>query len=387
MADTESKWRQHMDKIAYGVAVLLGLVVIAIPALSGRSDNNELAEQERALDERMEKQVILGVTPPVLRPTLEKQWDAGSASGLDPKWVTEIPPVLVRTLGKIDKGVAVHDPGSITEISVQRDQGKKAVYLDVKYAAGAGNSFVVIKKWELLRKADEGDFQPAPGFKHSEEHEFKDYQVESGKKYTYKLVTVAQLDPKAADTQFAEKIVRQESAPLGPTETVPFDFSVVVVNFPKPTENEPVKFLGKLTYWSYKEMKIKEVNGGQIETFPEKGTFADKRYQFLSIVEPKVVVKDLEKNVKYTFSLDSKTHRPVKLWEPLAAAAPATAETDQPPEGAPKGGKSSPAKKASASPPEEGGDQAEAPQEPEKPAPAPTKKTSTDTGKKKRAFK
>src|SRR2546427_2517991 len=383
MADTESKWRQHMDKMAYGVALLLGLVVVLIPALSARSKSEDLAIEEQSLKDRITNQKTPDVRPNPCRAILESQWTAGPASSLDPRWVTEVPPVLVRTVKGTPEGEAIHGPGSITEISCQRDKGKKAVYLKVKYAAGAGNMLVVIKKWELLRKVDEGPFQPAPDFKASDEHEYKDYQVGPGKTYSYKLVTTAQLDPKAPErTRFDEKNARQESAPLGPTEPVPYDFSITVMDIPAPKQNEPVPFLGKLMYWSYKDMKIVNVNGGQVGYFPERGTFAEKRYQFLQIIDnpKKVVIRDEEKNVKYTFAMDAKVHRPVKLWAPLV---PREAEPPPEEEAPVRGGKASAAKKAT-----DGADQPEEPKAPQKPAAA---KKSSGSGeskdKKKRAFK
>src|SRR5262249_451918 len=186
--------------------------------------------------------------------------------------------VLVRTVKGTSEGEAVHGPGWSSEISCQRDKEKKVVYLKVKYAAGAGNMLVVIKKWELLRKVDEGQFQPAPDFKPNDEQEFKDYQVEAGKTYTYKIVTTAQPQPKAPErSRFDQKTTPRESAPLGPTEAIPHDFSITVMDIPAPTKpNEPAQFLGKLMYWSYKDMKIVNVNQGQVGFFPEKSTFAEK---------------------------------------------------------------------------------------------------------------
>jgi hypothetical protein len=390
MADAESKWSQNMDKIAYGVAVLLGLVVVAIPAVRSHSGPDELSYQEQALKERIDNQKPLEVVQPPLRLELEKQWTAGSPSPLDPRWVTEVPPVLVRAINKTPEGEAVHAPGSITEIDLKRDKDKESVYLHVKYAPGASNALVVIKKWELLRQADEGAFQPAPGFKASGEHEFKDYQVEPGKKYSYKLVTTAELDPKAPErTKYDEKTARQESAPLGPTEPVPHDFSITISDVPAPkSQDEPIQFLGKLMYWSYKDMKLVDVNGGQVRFFKEKDSFADKRYEFSQIIDspPKVVIRDMKKNgVKHTFTRDNaKAHRPVKLWEPLVPAKEAEPEEASTATGAAKkGDKGAGGEEAKEPAPEE-------PKEAKKPAPAATKKSAAGSGErkeKKRSFK
>ena len=341
----DDKWGQSIDKIAYGVAGLLGLVVLAIPFLfAGQIRDGECSAEVEALKTRVERQpemvrqALEKATSEVpLKDLLVKQWTVGAAVSQDPPWVTELQPVLIRQIPQKPLEVPTHEAGKITEVSCDRDPEKKVTFLIVKGMAGEKNEHVVIKKAVLLRKEGEGEFAAVPdfpGLSGGGSFEFKDYAVEPGKTYAYELKTTVAKDTKAPaevkalDPKEADKV----SEPLGPTPPVPYDFHAVIVSFeaPDPQNPNPVaRFFGKLKYWDYKAGKAVDWKGGSPMYFSEKELFADDRFEFFQVLmnESKVVVRDLEKNVKQEITpKTSKEAREVTCWAPVVPAAPAPAE-------------------------------------------------------------
>jgi hypothetical protein len=356
MAD-DDRLGQNIDKIAYGIAGLIGLVVLAIPFLfGGQIRDAECSAEVDALKDRIERQpeavreaLDKASAEPPLKEILVKQWTVGPSTMEGPAWVTELQPVLIRRIPQKPAEVPTHEAGKVTEVACERDAAKKVPYLVVKGVIGEGSQHVVVRKAALLRKEGEGDFAPVPDFTAAKgPFEFKDYAVEPGKTYAYRIQTTAARDPaapkevKPLDPKEAEKA----SEPLGPTPPVPYDFHAVIVTFepPDPQNPNPVpRFFGKLKYWDYKAGKAVDWKGGQSIFFAEKEKFAGDRFEFFQVLtsELKVVVRDLENQVKMEITQKtSREPREVTCWAPVVPAAPApegaAGEPGAPPEDEPE---------------------------------------------------
>jgi len=343
MADIDSKWGQQMDRIAYLVAGLVGLIVLLVPLVfSGQVNSVGLNGSVDTLLSKVKKTKEdlrnLQEPPVELAGLLRSQWEPGEATAVDPRWVTERKPVLLRKTQKGPTAECRHLPGKLLEISCQRDAQKKAVFLRVKGAMSPDNAYVLIQKVELLRKEEGGaDFAPVKGFSSKGDFEFADFDVHSGKKYTYFLKSSALRDPAAPENVNAlpKEQEAQQSEPLGPTPAVPYEYSLVLTNIePVKDINDLPKAYGRFVYWDYKQGKIVEPKG-PLQTFTEKDKVGDGRYEFfqVSFTDRTVIVKDYEKvgpESKEAFTLkDARTARPVDLWkEPLTSEPKVQAEEE-----------------------------------------------------------
>jgi len=331
MADTDNKWALNLDKIAYGVAGLVGLIVLCIPLLfSGEDRSGALSYAVEKLEKKVgDQRDQLPAVDPVKLGVIEKdQWTAGAALTLDPDWLTEREQVFVKKLEKDPEQHAIHKPASVTEVSCQRDPAKRIVYLLVKGAPHPENDYVILKKVEILRKAGEGEFAAVGTVPPAPELEFKDEKVVAGTAYSYKIRTTVVADPKVPNVLFDPAHAVQESEAALDASAVPYEFSISSLNI---DAQEP-KFFAKLLYWDYKAAKPV---GGSIKDFKEKDTFADGRYEIFQVPpgEGKVIVKDSVTGAKFTFTTqDSKNPRPVAPWEPITAGGASKEDADAAPE-------------------------------------------------------
>jgi hypothetical protein len=330
MADTDNKWGVHIDKIAYGVAGLLGIALLLVPVLLGGQINDIalLAEKDK-LVERIRREGEMAREPvqvPDLAAEIVKQWEPGPASAADPRWATERAQVLLRVVPKTKPPNAVHLPPEIQEVSCQRDPAKKAVYLVVKGIANPANYLVEITKVELLRQEGaEGKLAPVKGFSAKGDFEYRDDDVTAGKTYTYKVVTHAQRDPKAQpNVEFDPATqAKQESAPLGPTEPVPYDWSlwITTIDPPDPGAGQPPRFMARFRYWDYKEGKMVDYKSGQSVPFVESVPVAG--FDFFPVDAGSQTVTVRPPGKKGLVVKKSRAHLPVDLWAKPLTAAPA----------------------------------------------------------------
>jgi hypothetical protein len=400
MAD-DDKWGRNIDKIAYGAAGIVGIIVLMIPfVFGGQIRDGECSAEVETLRDRIERQPAAirealqkGQDEPVLKDLLAKQWTVGPAVSHDPVWVTELQPVLIRKTPQKAQEVPVHVAGKVTEVSCDRDPAKKVPFLVVKGSAGEGNQHVVIRKAALLRKEGEGAFAPVPAFtalSADGSFEFKDYTVEPGKTYAYQLRTTvardgkAPAEVKALDPKEAEKT----SDPLGPTPPVPHEFWLSISSFQGPDAANPQakpRFFGKLKYWDYKAGKAADLGGGAVVQLEEGAKFAGDRFELLFVLanESKVVVRDNEKQVKEEIiEKASRDPRPVAPWPPVVPAAPAPEGGEAVEEPAEEETKAKPAKAAPKAPaPKAGADKTK-----DKAKAKPKPKAAEET-RKKRQFK
>lgn len=358
MADANTpstQWGQKLDKIAYGVAGGIGLILLIVALFVGDATQSLNALEVALVDlsTRQKNQVNPEIKPPPLAESLKSQWQTGAVLSHDPRWLTEVPPVLVKEVAVPVGSPCKHDPGVITKISCERDKEKQAVFLKVEGSVGAGNSYVVLRKMELHRKEGNGDFKlhlasPKPVNEPGGAFELADWNVEPGKVYTYQLVTMAVRDPKAPKyiTDFVDPAqATQRSEPLGPTPPVPPDFSLQVLHFDK----TPGKFFGKLAYWDYaKDAKVTESSGRIFENTEEKKEkFAGDRYEFFQIINEtgQVIVRDLKQSTKFPPFTTGMRLVSVEPWPPVTPQGPEPPPGEEPAEDAKAG---SPPSKTSA---------------------------------------
>lgn len=345
MADGNVKYALQMDKIAYGVAGVLGLLLLCIPMfLAGHVRDqtllNALSEYQIAVqksdNDLRRNPDQLGEVEPLGR-IVRQQWEPGAPSELDPGWLTERAPALLRKVPKPPEVDPVHQPGTLTDVVCMRDPEKKHPYLLVKGTMSPDNVWVVIQDVKLLRKEGEGDYEPVRGFDATGDFEYADYEVKSGKAYSYRFVTVAAKDPSAPDqvTELPEDSRQQLSDEFGPTEPVPHDYSLVLRGFvPLKNPTDPPKFYAQFKYWDYAQGKVVEHAGGQMKVLTMGDKLAGDRFE-ISLVDTEaktVTIKDqwrtvLEDNREEFNVKDARAPRPIECWQASATGEEVAPET------------------------------------------------------------
>lgn len=355
MADVPNKWAMNADKLAYGIAGLLSLIVLCLPLFSGQDNTALLNTNRDELLRKIQDQKIEKPEAPNVAAIIEKQWTPGPALDLNPEWRTEREPVFVKKLEKEPELRGIHEPSVIDSITCERDGKTRTVYLAIKGKLSEKNEYVLVRKIEVLRKEGDGEPVLVKAVDVAPEFEVKDFAVIPGKAYTYLVRTTAVGDPKAGDgLKFDPKADGvKTSEGLGPTPSVPYDYSLVIQ--PLAPGGDP-QFVAKLNYYDYKQNKVVESG---IRVYKEKETFADGRYEVFTVDQAagKVTIRVAKGTAKETLG-PTREHRPVAAWEPVtgggaapagdggeAAAEPPAAE----PAAAPP--KASPPKPAAAAPP------------------------------------
>jgi len=334
MPETESKWGQQMDKIAYGVAVLLGLILLVLPfLLSDPVQSHDLEILVADLRENAEGQARKreDPNPQNLGDVVNKHWDAGTASALDPPWVPERAPLFVKLTKNEPGKPAVHLPAAIAEIRCERDAEKQQVFLQVKGALSPDNWYAKVEKIEVERAADGGEFQTVGTATGEPDFAYDDFEVEPGKTYTYKIVTHAVPDPAAPpDVRVQDLRSPQVSDPLGPTPPVPPDYSFAPVNFDAKNPERP-QVMAKLRYWDYEKGKEMRSPAGY---YVEKQKFGNGDRWDIFQIDPtvdseKVSIRDKKKRIgRDELTLKTKEVS-ITCWDPVVPAPP---QPETPPE-------------------------------------------------------
>ncbi len=310
---------QHIDKISYAVAGVVGLVLLVLPVVSG----GNLAETRIDLNEAVDdlatrKQVQDFPTLPVrgLKAEIQEQWKPGSG-GESQTWITGAAPCLLKRAMSVQQRAATHSPGTITEISAHRDSGKKQVYLIVKGAMGADNEFVTIDSVRLSRReGDAGSFRLVVGTTFKGDFEYKDFRVKAGETYSYMFTSIASRDSTAPSNILPPDVPEQESEELA-TPAIPYDFSVKVrQTFEGENLGERPTVMADFKYWDYVKDALVPKN---LARFTEKDV-EDNRYMIFTVDPSKrsILVKDGLRRTKHTITSRDDPF-PVELWPPVSA--------------------------------------------------------------------
>jgi hypothetical protein len=328
MANTEAKLGQQMDKIAYGVAIVLGLIVLAVPFLfSGTVDSGEVDRLILRLGEKAGSDTNDWPSrePEDLRALVEKHWRTAEASTLDTPWVTERAPLFLKLVRRGRGEPAAHHPARLSEIRCERDPKKQQVFLIVKGFVNPENQYVKIDRITIERSVDGGPFKRAGTADNQDEFTYEDYKVEPGKTYSYRAATRAKPDPEAPDdARFDALTVRQVSEPGGPTPAVPPDYSFEIGGF-KDKDDDPLQpqVIAKLWYWDYKKGQVIPKASGRL--YGEKAHFgSDQRWALYRVDAAKgeVQISDKKKLVGKDTLTDKAKRVAVKAWDPWIAPAP-----------------------------------------------------------------
>jgi hypothetical protein len=295
----------HLDKIAYGAAGLVALVIFLIPLLSTRGISRAITDLE---GERQRVDGLQGTTPPPvevpkIKDALEKQWAAPAplaAEWISP-WSIEARPGIVKLIQTRGPDVAQHEPGKILKISCLRSKERRQPYLRVEAERGP-SKLVKFAKTKLLRQELPKAGAPAADAKFVEVADLTkslacdDYGVEPGKLYQYKLVTEAAADGDPQKVKLKDEDRVKESPVLAMKAAVPFDYAVqiVIASGFDAQNNKPAYLNGTFSYWDYPAAKVeKKTKTAWIET----NTFGPKlgeeeRYRISRIEDNKVSIKD-----------------------------------------------------------------------------------------------
>ena len=318
----------------YVGAAVLSVVVIGLPFFLGSSAETQGVAEEAtiALQELVDDPPLPTRSVLDSRNEVEQQWEVGAAQASDPGWVTEIAPAYVRVYSREPPKEPIHGEPALTQLACDRDTEAKKCYIDITGKVEGGKAeHIQITEVQLYRKADDGGFTkiddatgaPGPGGTFT----YRDTGVEAGKSYTYKLVSIAEKHPEAPrnvkDLAVADR--RKESAEFGPTEPVPFDFSLRLIGIQSDQATGEPFFFARLTYWDYEAGKLQEDRSSR--KFKEKDKFGGGRYDFFPVDADArtVTVRDRVHRKQQKVSLKDKG-RSVTCWPPYTGAAPAAEE-------------------------------------------------------------
>ena len=337
-ADTAKKTNLalHLPKIAYGVAGLLGVIVLFVPLFttSGLTQlRRDLEGEQKNVETRLgEERSPLPV--PDVEKTLQAQWSVSNSpqGGWIPAWSVDARPSVVHVAAIAELVDGKHLPGKVAKILFQRDAQKRVPFLRVEAQAGE-NLRVKMTRALLLRSEGEGGaFTQVAAFA-KEPYVYNDYAVAPGKTYAYQLVTEAEsTDP--IKIKFKDEDKQQTSAPLSTAgKPIPWDYALrilSVVPFDAAT-NAPASFNGDAMYWDYAAGKVvtrSKVNWAEQEPFGPKVGAVD-RYKIAQIDGSGVTVMDQSDPKLTKEQLTVKLNkRPVALPEAVVEGQQAAATTD-----------------------------------------------------------
>ncbi len=349
MANGNSSFIENLDKISYGIAGVLALVLLLIPVFSGGEVKRLLGE---VTDNRLaleQKEAVVEV-PPVPRPveTLQKQWRLDAVSAL-PAWSSHVRPAFIQWVQQPDVEPVSHAAPTISRIEYRRSAEHLQTFLRVIGSFGAINlpdkgQYVDVKL--LRREGDEGDFVELRGFdaaaaleagKIEYDDGFDSLQpIEAGKTYTYRLETTIGLRPGAENAKLDESAPNPQGVELTTASPVPYDvaLNVVVARPFDVTNGKDAEFFGGIVHADFSD-ETAVVKLGDNQTYregfefgPEWGERNRKLWILRPIEEGRVTVFNTKKRARVVLT-SADRDRQVEL-------PPPTEPSEQPaePEGA-----------------------------------------------------
>lgn len=317
---------QNIDKISYGIAAVLAIALLALPFLSG-GDLDEKRDQltDAIRDFRENANKRLPDRPATEFPeVLEKQWDPGR-SNVEILSINERLQALIKVVRATQRVPAVHDQGVITELSCVRDAEKKQGYIVVTGAMAEENANILVEEVRLYRKTGEDGEFVRLDLEADGDFEYQDFDVEPGKKYTYKFVSKASRSPDAGPDVLDPESPTQETTEVGPTPPVPYDFSFKVGQIVAPRPLEPPKVIAEFRYYDYDEQKIIKIRA----TFPEKAVIGVGRFKVNRVDDGQRTIEILDKVRRSRYKLSRKDSVfPVECWDSLSGIEPESGDDD-----------------------------------------------------------
>ncbi len=316
----------HLEKIAYGTAGVVALVIFLIPFMATsdlRGKHSELEEGKRLVKKRIDEEKPTPPPIPEVEAILTKEWEVSHSSPgpWAPSWTMEVRPAVLQ-IGPGERDIYVkHDPGKILKITPSRDAKELQVYLRLECQCGEIEN-AALKSAKILRREvsnPEGEgapFAEVKAFGAGEEIKLDDSDVEAGKSYEYKLVT--DVEP-LGDAKLKEEDRVKESIVLPLGNPVPYEYLIRIISATDfdPATGESSNLTGEISYWDYEQGKLetpKQTNWSENNTFGPKLKSGEPRYRIRRIQAGKVTVQDrkpLDLPTETLTVLDNK--RPVEL--------------------------------------------------------------------------
>ena len=342
MAENEGL-KRNLDKISYGVAIVLAIGIIALPLVFGNStgklveDTREEVTQLRGRIESNDNAPLQDV--PSWNEELSKSWDVPTADEAA-EWVAYVQPAVVKKYDTTPPPVGMHEPGAITQIEVLRDAEKKKAYLRVMGKLSTSNAHVEISRIDLERKEDDKDWVLVPDFAETTDFTYDDHDVEAGKLYAYRFTSTAEPVKVEAGAKQPEPPAnrQQQSLELVVSDVVPNEVSFILRGAGFVTDIDP-KVHGELKFWDYENDKVKTLRSNAAQPWISKFGFGGKlengknRFEIYRILPEtqQVQIRDLSTtpSTKIMFDTKNKKHRPVGLWTPATQALPEEAAAEE----------------------------------------------------------
>lgn len=342
MAEIESKWALNMDKLAYGIAGVLGLVVLALPFVAGGQDQSSLLGHAEGVLKSAIATHAAKLQPKEyknMEVEIARHWNAGTALAPNPDWSMERSPIFLQLIEKPLEVQATHEPCLILQLACERDPATKRSLVVIQGQPSPKNEYVNLRRVEVLRKEQgvEGDGKVLGSMDITKEPlEFRDETVEPGKVYSYALRSTVVRDPRQGDNVKFDPAMLVQVSEYVEIPAIPHEYSLIIQPF------REQKFFGKLNYFDYKLNKVVE---GRLEEHSESKRFAQNRFEFFLVDAAKqtVTVRDTSTRSKEDLTV-SKEHRPVAAWPPVTpgGGAAAPGEETPPAEAAPSETKAAP---------------------------------------------
>jgi hypothetical protein len=326
MADgSDNKLALNMDKIAYSVAGLFGLCVLAVAFMSGGELvelRKEIANAKQDITSMQGRNLPEREIPNIER-ALRKQWsDTVKVKSATPEWGHERIPGYVLLQEGPGTSYAEHPNPVIKELHCLRSPKSFRAYVKViaELPARSSADLVDIK---LLRKDEEGEFAELKRFatkldleKVAETGalEYRDPQVKAGKSYTYKVISLAERAAAAEEhIQLQDEDKEKHSNECTTSGPIPFDYWLKIVTA-RPFDEDSGElghFIGSILLASSEPgAEPTTINPPNGRRFEEGFSFGPKVVRGKPLFEIRQIVKDNEVGVRNRKTTKTKTLKP-----------------------------------------------------------------------------
>ena len=266
---------QNMAKISYGVAGLLGLVILLIPIFAGGELKDLMASVTANRQKLEEKSPDFPTEPiPQIKEKIREQWMLNKTEYV-PTWSTERKQSHVLWVEVAPDTPLIHEtPPEITRIEYRRVPYKTYLKIHGKFGTLNLEDKGEFASVSLLRKTGETgeeNFVPVKGFDaatalNSRNIECDDFDVKPGLNYAYKVETTIRPRPSAENVIIHEGDKSASSNELATNTPVPHDYSLNIIQATDfdPESQKDAFFFGGIEFADFKdESKTIKISNGE----------------------------------------------------------------------------------------------------------------------------
>ena len=261
MADS-TQMKKNIDKVSYGVAGGLSVILLALPFLLGGAVKESTAKVEKRTDElkdRKSKESV-GLEVGELKFSQNELADLWLVSGdsAQPVWRTQRRPAVVRIYSTEPPKEGVHGAPCLTSVELVRNPESRKPLLRVTGEIGE-IAYTEVDKVVLERKVgEEGEWAEVPGFAEAGNFSYDDKDVGHGKSYTYRCTSFARAVATNGETSnLKPEDVEKVSNELSTASAIPFDLAMRITNFGDLSQDLTPRYRGIMQIWDYAEGKKK----------------------------------------------------------------------------------------------------------------------------------